>query len=82
MAPDGICVDGRGGIWVANALAPAVVRVEEGGAVTDTVATSHNAFACALGGEDGRLLLICTAPSSDHTEAAATRQGRLELAEL
>jgi sugar lactone lactonase YvrE len=82
IAPDGICGDGLGGIWVANALAPAVLRIEEGGRVTDTVTTSNNAFACALGGPDGRHLLVCTAPSADHVEAGATRAGRLELVEL
>lgn len=82
VAPDGICADERGGIWVANPLAPAVVRVERGGTITDTVTTSNSAFACALGGEHGRHLLICTAPSSDHAEATASRSGRLELIEL
>lgn len=82
VAPDGICADEHGGIWVANPLAPAVVRVEEGGGITDIVTTSNNAFACALGGENGRHLLICTAPSSDRTEASASRNGRLELVEL
>ena len=63
VAPDGICVDGDAAIWAANALAPAVVRVTEGGTITDTVTTTQNAYACALGGPDGRHLLICTAPS-------------------
>ena len=78
-APDGICVDAKGGIWVANALAPVVIRVEEGGQITDTVTTSQNAYACALGGPEGRHLLICTAPTSVHAEAAAHANGRLEM---
>jgi len=82
VAPDGICVDARGGIWVANALAPVVMRVEEGGLVTDTVTTSQNAYACALGGPEGRHLLICTAPTSVHSLAAAEANGRLEMAEV
>ncbi len=82
IPPDGICADEQGGIWVANPLAPTVVRIEPGGAITDTVTTSMNAFACALGGENGQHLLICTAPSSDHAEAAASRAGRLEIVEL
>jgi sugar lactone lactonase YvrE len=81
-APDGICVDARGGIWVANALAPVVIRVEEGGQVTDTVITSQNAYACALGGPEGRHLLICTAPTSVHSLAAAEANGRLEMVEV
>jgi sugar lactone lactonase YvrE len=79
VAPDGICTDARGGIWVANALAPVVIRVEHGGAITDTVNTSQNAYACALGGPEGKHLLICTAQSSVHAIAAAERNGRLEM---
>jgi sugar lactone lactonase YvrE len=82
VAPDGICVDAQGGIWVANALAPVVIRVEEGGQVTDTVTTSQNAYACALGGPEGRHLLICTAPTSVHSLAAAEANGRLEMVEV
>ena len=82
VAPDGICADDDGGIWVAAAVGPKAVRVEEGGRVTDTVTTSNVAYACALGGPDGRHLLVCTAPSSHSAEATANRAGRLELVEL
>lgn len=81
VAPDGICADGRGGIWVANALAAQVVRVEEGGAITDTVTTTQNAYACCVGG-DGTSLLVCTAPTSVHTVAADTPAAKLEVAAL
>jgi sugar lactone lactonase YvrE len=82
VAPDGIAADPDGAIWVANALGTECIRVEAGGAVTDRVTTSQLAFACALGGPDGRHLLVCTAASSDHEAAAATPAGRLEVVEL
>lgn len=82
VAPDGICVDAQGGVWVANALAPVVVRVGAGGHMTDTVTTSQNADACTLGGPEGRHLLVCTAPTSVHTEAAAHANARLEIVEV
>lgn len=82
VAPDGICADAQGGIWVANALAPHVIRVEAGGEITDTVTTSQNAYACALGGPEGRHLLICTAQTSVHTLAAAQPNGKLEIVEV
>jgi sugar lactone lactonase YvrE len=82
VAPDGIAADDAGGIWVANALASEVVRVEQGGAITDRVVTSQTAFACALGGPDRRHLLVCTAPSSLADVAAAAPAARLEIVEL
>lgn len=82
VAPDGICADTQGGIWVANALAPQVIRVEDGGQITDTITTSQNAYACALGGPEGQHLLVCTAPTSVHALAAAERNGRLEIVEI
>lgn len=81
-APDGIAADAAGGIWVANALAPSAIRVEEGGVVTDTVTTSQNAYACAVGGPAGRHLLICTAAHLSAEAAGATPAGQLELVEL
>src|SRR6201995_5559480 len=53
-APDGICADRDGAIWVANALAKECLRVGEGGKILERVETAMNAFACTLGGTDGR----------------------------
>lgn len=82
IAPDGIAVDADDAIWVANPLGTECVRVEQGGRITDRVTTSQLAFACALGGPDGRHLLVCTAPSSDAEAAAASPGGRLEIVDL
>lgn len=82
VAPDGISVDADGGIWVANPLATEVVRVEEGGEITHRVTTSQQAYACAVGGPDGRHLLVCTAATSDAEQASAAARGRLELVEI
>jgi sugar lactone lactonase YvrE len=65
---------------MASALTPECVRIGEGGAVLDTVATSQNCFACMLGGEDGRTLFMMTAPTSLPSEAAAAPKGRVEVA--
>ena len=70
------------GIWVANALGTEFVRVEYGGAITDRVTTTQLAFACAIGGPEGRHLLVCTATASDAEVAAAAPTGRLEIVEL
>ena len=57
-APDGICADGDGAIWVATVPGQACIRVGEGGAVLGTLAVDRGCFACMLGGEDGRTLFI------------------------
>ncbi|GAA4708995.1 SMP-30/gluconolactonase/LRE family protein [Pseudonocardia yuanmonensis] len=53
--PDGIALDGDGGVWFGNALTPGdesgFYRVLEGGAITDHVPTPGTwAIACAFGG--------------------------------
>lgn len=57
-APDGICADADGAVWVASVPGQSCVRVREGGEVLDTVAADRGCFACVLGGDDGRTLLI------------------------
>lgn len=65
--PDGLCLDAEGAVWVADPLAGEVLRVVDGGRVLDRVSMEGaGAFACVLGGEDGRSLYVCT-----YTEAAS-----------
>lgn len=60
-APDGICADADGAVWVATVPGQRCVRVREGGEVLGTVAVDRGCFACMLGGEDGRTLFIAAA---------------------
>ena len=60
-APDGICPDGDGAVWVATVPGERCVRVAEGGDVLTTVHADRGCFACMLGGEDGRTLFIAAA---------------------
>jgi sugar lactone lactonase YvrE len=60
-APDGICADADGAIWVASVPGRNCVRVQEGGAVLRTVAADRGCFACMLGGGDGGTLFIAAA---------------------
>jgi sugar lactone lactonase YvrE len=78
VVPDGTTLDAEGCIWVADASAGRAVRVREGGEVVDEVAVDEGiVYACALAGDDGRTLVLCTAPTSDPAEAAAARGARL-----
>jgi sugar lactone lactonase YvrE len=76
-APDGICLDANGHIWIANAIAPECVLFAPGGAVLETVETDQPCFACMLGGPDRRTLYLLTAPASAADEVSAAPQGHV-----
>jgi sugar lactone lactonase YvrE len=58
--PDGCCLDAEGALWVASPISNDVIRIREGGEVTDRISTDdRNAIACMLGGADRRTLYIC-----------------------
>lgn len=76
-APDGCTLDADGGIWFADALGARVVRVVEGGEITDTLDTGVGTFACALGGDDGRTLFVLTAPGADPAEVDGVAGGSI-----
>ncbi|WP_347056960.1 SMP-30/gluconolactonase/LRE family protein [Blastococcus sp. HT6-30] len=80
IAPGGICLDAEGQVWVATARSPEVLRVRDGGEVTGRVAVGSGSlsYACALGGDDGRTLFVCPAPSW----RPGPRAGRIETARV
>ena len=75
LAPDGICLDQDGGIWVAAPGRGRVVRVLEGGLITHIIRVENDAYACMLGGPDRKTLFVAT---SKHTRDA----GRIEFVEV
>jgi len=82
IVPDGICSDREGAVWCANALGREAVRIGKGGKILERVETSQNAFSCALGGTDGRQLVIATAPGSNAELGAKEPKGMLEIARV
>ena len=76
--PDGICLDAAGAIWVADPINNGVMRVIEGAGPVEWIPTGRGAFACVLGGSDGRTLYVCTADSSDPAKTVSLRSGRIE----
>ena len=75
LAPDGICLDAEGGIWLAAPGRKRVVRVLEGGQITHIVRVENDAYACMLGGSDRKTLFVAT---SKHTRDA----GKIEFVKV
>jgi sugar lactone lactonase YvrE len=79
VAPDGCTLDAGGHIWAADAVGSRAVRVAPGGAIVDEVRAPDGlgVFACALGGDDGRTLLMCCAPDFYEHNRAIAREAEL-----
>ena len=60
--PDGICLDEEGAVWVADPRGRRILRVLEGGEITDSyIFEGEMPLACVLAGEDRRTLCVCVA---------------------
>ncbi|WP_283136515.1 SMP-30/gluconolactonase/LRE family protein [Rhizohabitans arisaemae] len=76
LAPDGVCLDAEGALWVADATGAGAHRVLPGGKIVDSVDLGDmTAFAVTLGGEDGRTLYLCAGPPLGAVDPAAGRHG-------
>ncbi len=80
VSPDGICLDADGAVWVTNTRAPEVLRVLDGGEVTDRVTAAHHTYACMLGGSDGRTLFICSSEGDQDDRVAGRSTAFIEVA--
>jgi len=80
--PDGICLDAEGAIWVAAPHPGEVVRVLEGGNISDRVTVSTRPYACMLGGDDRCTLFICTAGSAIPDEVRVMPGGKIETIDV
>jgi sugar lactone lactonase YvrE len=83
VSPDGICLDAEGGVWCANPEGEdSVVRVREGGEITDRVRVTTHAYAVMLGGPQRRHLFISTSGSHDPAEIHRNPSASLQVVEV
>ena len=82
-APDGICLDAEGAVWVADAAHSRLIRVAEGGRILEECRIEGaGVFACMLGGEDGRTLFACVAPTFHEVEASANHRASILMTKV
>jgi sugar lactone lactonase YvrE len=74
LAPDGCSLDAEGHIWSSDGLGKRCARIAPGGEIVEEIVPPDDlaTYACMLGGEDGRTLLLCCAPDYfEHNRASA-----------
>ncbi|MEU8613864.1 SMP-30/gluconolactonase/LRE family protein [Actinoplanes sp. NPDC048791] len=77
VAGDGACLDAEGALWIADATGSRLIRVTEGGTITDEIRPGTPVYACGLGGSDGRTLYACAAPDFHDEARKAATEARL-----
>jgi len=83
VRPDGICLDAQGAVWCANPEGEdAVVRVREGGEITDRIRVDTHAYAVMLGGPERRHLFISASASHNPAEIHRSPSASLQVVEV
>jgi len=84
VGPDGCALDVEGHIWSADAIGGRCIRIAPGGDVVDDLRAPEGLgiFACMLGGDDGRTLLLCAAPDFQEHKRRDAREGVLLTARV
>ncbi len=80
--PDGIALDAENAVWVASPLNKELIRVKDGGAVTDRIRCDSMPIACALGGPNRKTLFVLFSDSIHPEECRATRSARIDTMEV
>jgi sugar lactone lactonase YvrE len=82
VVPDGCALDAEGAIWLAAPMTNELLRLHEGGKVSERIKFSRPVIACALGGAGRRTLFVISSDSIDFEECRAKRPSRIETMEV
>jgi len=83
VSPDGICLDAEGAVWCANPEGEdSVVRVRQGGEITDRIKVDTHAYAVMLGGPERKHLFICASGSHDPAEIHRNPSASFQIVEV
>ncbi len=84
VAPDGCTLDAEGHIWFADALGFRACRLSPDGEIVDEIRHPDGLgiYACQLGGEDGRTLLLTCAPDFFEHNRVGKGEGVLVTTEV
>jgi sugar lactone lactonase YvrE len=79
FGPDGCALDAEEHIWAADSVGARCCRIAAGGEIIEEIAAPEGLgiFACMLGGEDGRTLLLCSAPDFGEVDRSQSREAVL-----
>jgi sugar lactone lactonase YvrE len=79
FGPDGCGLDAEGHIWCADEVGARCTRLAPGGEIVAEILMPDglDVFACMLGGEDGRTLLMCAAPDFSEEARSASHEAVL-----
>jgi sugar lactone lactonase YvrE len=80
IAPDGICLDAEGAVWLASPSTREVLHTREGAQITHRIPVDAIPLACMLGGPQRRTLFIGSTESLDPRDTNA--RGRIETIEV
>ncbi len=80
--PDGIALDAENAVWVASPLSKELIRVKEGGAVTDRIRCDSMPIACALGGPARKTLFVLFSDSIHPEECREKRSAHIDTMDV
>jgi sugar lactone lactonase YvrE len=82
-APDGICLDREGAVWVASFTEDAFIRVGRDGSELQRIAVpGRRALACVLGGPDRKSLFCLSAATSYEELKRGKSSSRIDVVEV